>query len=67
MTQQYLLSNPQSVLRRGQGVKLHDSLIIVHEQMLDDELGPVRQNLANLREGARHEIRVRLIVPRVGT
>ena len=32
--------------------------------MLDDELGPVRQNLAKLREGARQEIRFRLVVPR---
>ena len=46
---------PQSVLRRGQGVKFHDSLVILHEQMLDDELSPVGQNLAELREGPGQE------------
>src|SRR4029077_3394917 len=53
---------PQSVLRRGQGVKFHDSLVILHEQMLDDELSPVGQNLAELREGPGQEIRFRLVV-----
>jgi hypothetical protein len=48
---------PQSVLRRGQGVKFHDSLVILHEQMLDDEFSPVGQNLAELREGPGQEIR----------
>jgi hypothetical protein len=42
---------PQSVLRRGEGVKFHDSLIILQEQMLDDELSPAGQNLGELREG----------------
>src|SRR5262245_54948005 len=37
---------PQSVLRRRQGPKLHDSLIVLHEQMLDDELSAVGQNLS---------------------
>jgi hypothetical protein len=53
---------PQSILRRGQGVKFHDSLILLHEQMLDDQLSPVRQNLGELREGPRQEIRFRLIL-----
>src|ERR1700735_5520883 len=53
---------PQSVLRRGEGVKFHDSLVILHEQMLDDELSPVGQNLAELREGPGQEIRFRLVV-----
>ena len=53
---------PQSVLRRGQGVKFHDSLVILHEQMLDDELSPVGENLAELLEGPGEEIRFRLVV-----
>src|SRR4029077_18906254 len=53
---------PQSVLRRGQGVKFHDSLVFLHEQMLDDELSPVGQNLAELREGPGQKIRFRLVV-----
>jgi hypothetical protein len=32
-------------------MKFHDGLIILHEHMLDDELGPVGQNLGELREG----------------
>src|SRR5271169_3127680 len=55
---------PQSVLRRRQGMKFHDSLIILHEEMLDDELSPVRQNPGELREGPRQEIRFRLVVTR---
>ena len=43
-------------------MKFHDSLIILHEQMLDDELSAARQNLGELREGPRQEIRFRLIV-----
>src|SRR4029077_1063358 len=53
---------PQSVLRRGQGVKFHDSFVILHEQMLDDELSSIGQNLAELREGPGQEIRFRLVV-----
>src|SRR5277367_4342236 len=53
---------PHSVLRRGQGVKFHDSLVVLHEQMLDDELSPIGQNLAELREGPGQEIRFRLVV-----
>src|SRR6202030_3128569 len=53
---------PESILRRGQGVKLHDSLIVLHEEMLEDELSPVGQNLAELGEGPGHEIRFRLVV-----
>jgi hypothetical protein len=43
-------------------VKFHHSLVILHEQMLDDELSPVGQNLAELREGPGQEIRFRLVV-----
>jgi hypothetical protein len=43
-------------------MKFHDGLIILHEQMLDDELSPVGQNLGELREGARQEIGFRPIV-----
>src|SRR5271167_4933285 len=53
---------PQSVLRRGQGVKFHDSLIILHQQMLDDELNSVGQNLGEFREGPGQEIRFRPVV-----
>jgi hypothetical protein len=53
---------PQSVLRRRQGMKFHDSLIFLHEQMLDDELGSVWQNLVELRESPGQEIRFRSIV-----
>src|SRR5580698_7634979 len=45
----------QSVLRRRQGMKFQDSLVILHEQMLDDELSAVGQNLAELREGPGQE------------
>src|SRR5271155_5800420 len=57
-----LVVEPQSVLRRGQGVKFHDSLIILHDEMLDDELSPMGQNLSELRKGPRQELRFRLIV-----
>src|SRR5262245_43417972 len=53
---------PHSVLRRRLGVKLHDSLIILHEEMFDDKLGTVWQNLVELREGSGEEIRFRLVV-----
>jgi hypothetical protein len=43
-------------------MKFHDSLVILHEQMLDDELGPVGQDLAELREGTSQEIRFRRVV-----
>ena len=43
-------------------MKFHDSLIILHEQMLDDELSPAGQNLGELREGPGHEIGFRLVV-----
>ena len=43
-------------------MKFHDSLIVLHEQMLDDELSPVGQNLGELREGPRQEFRFRLVV-----
>lgn len=43
-------------------MKFHDSLIILHKQMLDDELSPAWQNLGELREGSRQEIRFRLVV-----
>jgi hypothetical protein len=43
-------------------MKFQDSLVILHEQMLDDELSPVGQNLAELREGPGQEIRFRLVV-----
>jgi len=43
-------------------VKFHDSLVILHEQMLDDELSPVGQNLAELCECPRQEIGFRLVV-----
>jgi hypothetical protein len=43
-------------------VKFHDSLIILHEQMLDDELSPVGQNLSELRESPRQEVGFRLIL-----
>ena len=31
----------ETILRGRQGMKFHDSLIVLHEQMLDDELSPV--------------------------
>ena len=43
-------------------MKFHDSLVILHEEMLDDELSPIGQNLAELREGPGQEIRFRLVV-----
>src|SRR5271170_2292016 len=43
-------------------MKFHDRLTILHEQMLDDELSPIGQNLAELREGPGQEIRFRLVV-----
>jgi hypothetical protein len=50
----------EPALRRRQGVKLHDNLIILHEQMLDDELSAAGQNLAELRESPRQEVGFRL-------
>ena len=52
----------ETILRGRQGMKFYDRLIVLHEQMLDDELSSARQNLGQLREGPRHEIRFRLIV-----
>ena len=46
---------PHSILRGRQGVKFNDRLVVLHEQMLDDQLSPVGQNLAKLRESTRHE------------
>jgi hypothetical protein len=43
-------------------MKFQDSLVIVHEQMLHDELSPVGQDLAELREGPGQKIRLRLVV-----
>src|SRR5580658_5740070 len=43
-------------------MKFHDSLVILHEQMLDDELSPVGQNLGELCEGSRQEVGFRLVV-----
>src|ERR1700733_14428293 len=43
-------------------MKLHDCLVVLHEQMLDNELSPVRQNLGQLREGSRLEIGFRLVM-----
>jgi len=43
-------------------MKFHDSPIILHQQMLQDELSALGQNLAELREGPRQEIRFRLVV-----
>src|SRR5580704_12849064 len=45
-------------------MKLHDGLIILYEQMLDDELGPVGQNRVELGEGPRYEIGFRPVVTR---
>jgi hypothetical protein len=53
---------PQSVLRRRQGMKFHDSPIILHKQMLEEELSALGQNLVEFREGPRQEIRFRLIM-----
>ena len=48
---------PQSVVRRRQGMKFHDSPIILHNQMLKDEFSAVRQNFVEFREAPRQEIR----------
>ncbi len=43
-------------------MKFHDSPIILHKQMLEDELSAVGQNLVEFREAPRQEIRFRLIM-----
>src|ERR1700681_3457502 len=43
-------------------MKFQDNLVILHEQMLDDELSAVGQNLAELRESPGQEIGFRLVV-----
>ena len=43
-------------------MKFHDSLIVLDEQMLDDELSPVAQNLVELRESPGQKIKFRPIV-----
>ena len=53
---------PEPVLGRRQRMKLHDSLIILYEDMLDDELGPMGQNLVELFEGPRYKIGFRTVV-----
>src|ERR1700733_1729043 len=52
----------QTVLCGRHGMKLHDCLVVLHEQMLDNELSPVRQNLGQLREGSGQEIGFRLVM-----
>src|SRR4029077_16503547 len=43
-------------------MKFHDSPVILHKQMLEDELSAVGQNLVEFREASRQEIRFRLIM-----
>ena len=43
-------------------MKFDDSPIILHKQMLEDELSAVGQNLVEFREAPRQEIRFRLIM-----
>ena len=43
-------------------MKFHDSPIILHKQMLEDELSAVGQSLVEFREAPRQEIRFRLIM-----
>src|SRR6476469_8562947 len=45
-------------------MKFHDSPIILHKQMLENELSAVGQNLVEFREAPRQEIRFRLIMTR---
>ena len=47
---------PHAVLGRRQGMKLHHGLIVLDDQMLRHELGPIREHLAELGELAGDEV-----------
>jgi hypothetical protein len=47
---------PHAVFGRRQGMKLHHGLVVLDDQMLRHELGPIREHLAELGERAGDEL-----------
>jgi hypothetical protein len=63
-TQQYRFVEAEAVASRCKRAQLHDRLVVPHEQMLDNELGPFRENLVQLVEGPSQEGGLGTIVTR---